>query len=110
MMMVFPVKERWQKILPAITHVDNTARIQTARRSENPLYYDLIKTFGKISGIPIIINTSFNIRGEPIVASPYDAYKCMMGTEIDYLAMGSFLIKREDNIRDVWDSEKLAKD
>ncbi len=110
MMMVFPVKERWQKILPAITHVDNTARIQTVRRSENPLYYDLIKTFGKISGIPIIINTSFNIRGEPIVASPYDAYRCMMGTEIDYLAMGSFLIKREDNIKDVWDSEKLAKD
>jgi carbamoyltransferase len=70
----------------------------------------LIKEFGKISGIPILINTSFNIRGEPIVCTPSDAYKCMMGTGIDYLLIGDFLVKREDNPQDMWDSEKFAKD
>ena len=71
---------------------------------------DLIKEFGKLTGIPIIINTSFNIRGEPIVCTPYDAYKCMMGTGIDYLVIDRFLIKRSENKRDMWDSEKYATD
>lgn len=110
MLMVYKVKRKWQKKLPSITHVDKTARPQTVRRNENPLFYDLIKTFGRLSGVPIIINTSFNIRGEPIVASPYDAYRCMMGTEIDYLVMGNFLIERSANRRDFWNSEKLARD
>jgi len=110
MLMVYPIKKEWQKKIPAVTHVDGSGRLQTIRRYQNSLYYDLIKEFGKLSGIPIIINTSFNIRGEPIVCTPYDAYKCMMGTGIDSLVMDKFLIKREDNPQDMWDSEKYAKD
>ncbi len=110
MLMVYPVKEQWRKKIPAVTHVDGSGRLQSVRRFQNPLYYDTIKEFGKLSGIPILINTSFNIRGEPIVCTPYDAYKCMMGTGIDYLVMGKLLIKRADNPQDIWDSEKYAKD
>ena len=80
------------------------------RRDQNHLYYDLIKEFGKLSGIPILINTSFNIRGEPIVCTPYDSYKCMMGTGIDYLVIGKYLVKRDENLKDAWDSEKFAVD
>ena len=110
MLMVYPIKKQWHKKIPAVTHVDGSGRLQTIKRFKNPEYYDVIKEFGKKSGIPILINTSFNIRGEPIVCSPYDAYKCMMGTGIDYLVMDKFLIKREDNSQDIWDSEKYAKD
>jgi len=110
MLMVYPIKKKWHKKIPAVTHIDGSGRLQTIRKNQNPLYYDLIKKFGKKSGMPILINTSFNIRGEPIVCSPYDAYKCMMGTGIDYLIMNKFLIKREDNLRDAWDSEKYAND
>ena len=110
MLMVYPIKKKYHKKIPAVTHVDGSGRLQTVRRNQNPNYYDLIKAFGKLSKIPILINTSFNIRGEPIVCTPYDAYKCMMGTDIDYLVMGSFLIKRDDNPQHKWDSEKYAKD
>ena len=110
MLMVYPIKEKWRSKIPAVTHVDGSGRLQTIRRSQNQIYYDLIKEFGKLSKIPILINTSFNIRGEPIVCNPYDAYKCMMGTGIDYLVMDKFIIKREDNQKDMWDSEKIAKD
>ena len=110
MLMVYPIKKEWHKKIPSVTHVDGSGRLQTIRRTQNPLYYDLIKEVGKLLGIPVLINTSFNIRGEPIVCSPQDAYKCMMGTGIDYLVMDNFLIKREDNSQDMWDSEKYAKD
>ncbi len=110
MLMVYPIKKKYHRIIPAVTHVDGSGRLQTIRRPQNPLYYDLIKEFGKLSGIPILINTSFNIRGEPIVCTPYDSYKCMMGTGIDYLVMDKFLIRREDNPNDMWDSERYAKD
>tara|TARA_Y100000310_G_scaffold313699_1_gene362366 strand:+ start:2433 stop:4193 length:1761 start_codon:yes stop_codon:yes gene_type:complete len=110
MLMVYPIKKEWHKKIPAVTHVDGSGRLQTIRRDQNHLYYDLIKEFGRLSGTPILINTSFNIRGEPIVCTPYDAYKCMMGTGIDYLVIDEFLIKREDNQQDIWDSEKYAKD
>jgi len=110
MLMVYPIKKKWQKKIPSVTHVDGSGRLQTVRRHQNPLYFDLIKKFGELSGIPILINTSFNIRGEPIVCTPYDAYKCMMGTGIDCLVMGTFLIKREENPQDKWDSEKSADD
>ena len=108
--MVYPVFEKWRNKIPSVTHVDGSGRLQTIRRHQNHLYYDVIKEFGKFSGIPILINTSFNIRGEPIVCTPHDAYKCMMGTGIDSLIMGSYLIKRKNNPKDIWDSEKLAKD
>lgn len=110
MLMVYPVKEKWRKKIPSVTHVDGSGRLQTIRKNQNQLYYELIKEFGKLSGIPILINTSFNIRGEPIVCTPEDAYKCMMGTGIDYLVVGKFIIKREDNPKDIWDSEKYAND
>lgn len=110
MLMVYPILKEWQKLIPSVTHVDGSGRLQTVRREQNHLYYDLIKKFGELSNIPILINTSFNIRGEPIVCTPYDAYKCMMGTEIDCLVMGNFVIKREDNPQDMWNSEKYAKD
>lgn len=110
MLMVYPIKKKYHHKIPAVTHVDGSGRLQSIKREQNPLYFDLIKEFGKLSGIPILINTSFNIRGEPIVCSPSDAYKCMMGTGIDYLVMDNFLISREDNLKDQWDSEKIAKD
>lgn len=110
MLMVYPIKERYHKKIPSVTHIDGSGRLQTIRKYQNPLYYNVIKEFGKLSGIPILINTSFNIRGEPIVCTPYDAYKCMMGTGIDCLVMDKFLIKRSDNPQDMWDSEKYAKD
>jgi carbamoyltransferase len=110
MLMVYPIKKKWHKKIPAVTHIDGTGRLQTIQKNQNLLYYNLIERFGNLSGIPILINTSFNIRGEPIVCTPFDAYKCMMGTGIDYLVMGNFLIKRLDNSNHIWDSEKYAKD
>ena len=110
MLMVYPIVEATREKIPAVTHVDGSGRLQTIRRDQNPRYYDLIKEFGKLSGTPILINTSFNIRGEPIVCTPHDAYRCMMGTGIDCLVAGKFLISRDDNPKDMWDSEKMAKD
>tara|TARA_Y100000310_G_scaffold324016_1_gene385278 strand:- start:1098 stop:2831 length:1734 start_codon:yes stop_codon:yes gene_type:complete len=110
MLFVYPIKKQYHKKIPAVTHIDGSGRLQTITKEQNYLYHGVIKEFGKLSGIPIVINTSFNIRGEPIVCTPYDAYRCMMGTGIDYLVIGNFLVKRDDNPRDKWDSESLAKD
>ena len=110
MLMVYPIVKEKRELIPAVTHVDGSGRLQSIRRTQNAKYYDLIKEFGKLSGVPILINTSFNIRGEPIVCSPYDAYKCMMGTGIDCLVMDKFLIWRKDNPGHLWDSEKNATD
>jgi len=82
--------------IPAITHVDYSARLQTVNRTENPLYYDMIKAFHERTGCPVIINTSFNVRGEPIVCSPQDAYTCFMRTEMDNLIMGSYLLEKTE--------------
>jgi carbamoyltransferase len=81
--------------LPAVTHVDYSARIQTVSREDNPLYHDLISAFARKTGCPVIINTSFNVRGEPIVCRPEEAYKCFMRTEMDYLVMGNFIIAKK---------------
>lgn len=110
MLMVYPIKEKWRTVIPSVTHVDGSGRLQTVGRGQNTLYYDLIKDFGKKSGVPVLINTSFNIRGEPIVCTPHDAFRCMMGTEIDYLVMGNMLISRGENMKFAWDSEALAND
>ena len=80
--------------LPAITHVDYSARIQTVEREDNPLLYDLLLCFERATGSGVLVNTSFNVRGEPIVCTPDDAYRCFMNTEMDYLIMGSFVIER----------------
>jgi len=80
--------------VPAITHVDYSARIQTVRRETNPLYYDILAAFNRRTGCPIIVNTSFNVRGEPIVCTPKDAYLCFMRTEMDTLVLGSFVLEK----------------
>ena len=82
--------------IPAITHVDYSARIQTVHKNLNPFFHALISGFKKKTGCPLIINTSFNIRGEPIVCSPKDAFKCFMGTNLDLLAIGTYLLFKED--------------
>jgi len=80
--------------IPAVTHIDYTARLQTVAREDNPLYYDTIEAFRRRTGIGLVINTSFNVRGEPIVCSPEDAFKCFMRTEMDYLLMGTLLLDK----------------
>jgi len=80
--------------LPAITHVDYSARIQTVSRVGNPLLYDLLSRFERATGCGVLVNTSFNVRGEPIVCTPDDAYRCFVNTEMDYLVLGSFVIER----------------
>ncbi len=80
--------------IPAVTHVDYSARVQTVKREDNRLYYDLINAFYKLTDCPVIINTSFNIRGEPIVSSPEDAFNCFLRTDMDYLVLGSFLLDK----------------
>lgn len=82
--------------LPAITHVDYSARVQTVSKHTNPFYYDVISEFKKLSGYPVIINTSFNIRGEPIVCSPGDAFRCFMRTNMDYLVMEDIVLSKKD--------------
>ena len=85
-----------RSVVPAITHLDNSARLQTVSKDTNPLYYNLIQEFDKLTGCPLLINTSFNVRGEPIVCYPENAYTCFMGTDIDVLAIGHFLLYKED--------------
>ena len=84
--------------IPAVTHVDYSARIQTVHKETNPKYHKLIEEFKKKTGCPVIVNTSFNVRGEPIVNTPEDAFNCFMGTEIDILVIGNcFLVKENQN-------------
>jgi carbamoyltransferase len=82
--------------IPAVTHVDYSARFQTVHRETNPRFHKLISQFEKNTGCAVIINTSFNVRGEPIVCTPEDAYRCFMRTNMDYLVLGNFIIKKED--------------
>ena len=85
-----------RSVIPAVTHVDYSARVQTVTEETNPLYYRMIKKFGQKNDCPVIINTSFNVRGEPIVCTPEDAYLCFMRTNMDYLIMGNYLLNKED--------------
>jgi carbamoyltransferase len=80
--------------IPAVTHVDYSARVQTVRRDTHPAYYDLLRAFDGLTGCPVLVNTSFNVRGEPIVCTPRDAYLCFMRTEMDTLVMGSFVLDK----------------
>lgn len=95
MLLVLPVKEELQSKVPAICHVDGTGRLQTVSKNANPLYWELINEFKKRTGTPMILNTSFNVRGEPIVCSPEDALKCFLGTEMDALIMGNYLVRKD---------------
>ena len=82
--------------IPAITHVDYSARIQTVHKDTNPRYYDLINEFKKITNCPVLVNTSFNVRGEPIVCSVEDAFNCFMGTNLDILVIENFILFKDD--------------
>jgi carbamoyltransferase len=82
--------------IPAVTHVDYSARIQTVHRETNPLYHDLISRFHALTGCPVLINTSFNVRSEPIVCTPEDAFRCFMGTDIDLLVVGNAVLHKQD--------------
>jgi carbamoyltransferase len=82
--------------IPAVTHVDYSARVQTVHEDTNPRFYRLLDEFDKRTGCPVLVNTSFNVRGEPIVCTPEDAYRCFMRTEMDYLAMENILIAKTD--------------
>ena len=81
--------------IPAVTHLDYSARIQTVKRDTNKKYYDLIKKFKEKTNCPVVVNTSFNVRGEPIVNTPKDAYNCFMGTELDKLVIGNFYLDKK---------------
>lgn len=95
--------------IPAVTHVDYSARIQTVHKETNPRYYDLISHFEKRSGCSVLVNTSFNVRGEPIVCTPEDAYRCFMRTEMDYLVLENYLLPKSEQIPwkqdDAWKNE-----
>ena len=82
--------------IPAVTHVDYSARVQTVDKKYNKTFHDLIYEFKKITKVPILVNTSFNVRGEPIVSSPEDAFNCFMGTGLDYLVIGNYVLKKEE--------------
>lgn len=91
MMFTYPVMV---SSLPSVTHVDNSARVQTVSESENPLFYRLLKAFKEITRCPVILNTSFNIMGEPIVCSPEDAISTFQKSGLDYLIIGKFIVKK----------------
>ena len=82
--------------VPAITHIDYSARIQTVRKTDNLKYYKLLKSFKARTDCPLLVNTSFNVRGEPLVESPIDAYKCFMRTEMDYLVLDNILLIKSE--------------
>ncbi|MFC1571222.1 carbamoyltransferase [Candidatus Margulisiibacteriota bacterium] len=98
MLFVVPVREEMKNRIPAVTHVDGTARVQTVNKKTNLKFWNLINEFKNITGIPIILNTSFNIKGEPVVCTPKDALRCFFSTGIDYLVMGNYLIGKEYEI------------
>jgi len=88
--------------IPAVTHVDYSARLQSVNKNTNKAYYDLISKFKEKTGCPVVVNTSFNVRGEPIVCTPTDAFNCFMGTELDYLVIGNCILdknKQDTNLK-----------
>ena len=95
--------------IPAVTHVDYSARIQTIHQKTNPKFYNLVKKFEEKTGCAVVINTSFNVRGEPIVCSPEDSYKCFMRTEMDVLAIEDFILYKDEqaNFSDKEDWQKI---
>jgi carbamoyltransferase len=83
-----------RSLIPSVTHVDYSARIQTVHEKTNPPYYQLLKSFKQLTNCPVLVNTSFNIRGEPIVCTPTDAFRCFMGTELDVLVVGNCFLEK----------------
>ena len=87
--------------IPAVTHVDYSARIQTVHEKTNPKYYKLLKKFKEITGYPLLVNTSFNVRGEPIVCSIEDSFKCFMGTNLDILVCENYILYKNQQNKDL---------
>lgn len=96
MLKICPVREDKRALMPAITHVDGSARLQTVSHETNPIYHSLITELGRRTGIPVVLNTSFNIQGEPVVESPRDALRCFYSTGLDYLCIGPFIVGKRD--------------
>ena len=90
--------------IPAVTHVDYSARVQTVHRETNPRFHALLQAFKQKTGCPVLVNTSFNVRGEPIACTPEDAFRCLMGTEIEMLVIGNCILKKE------WQNPNLILD
>jgi carbamoyltransferase len=95
MLMVPKVRAEHRALLPAITHEDGTGRVQTLTHELNGRFHDLVKRFGELTGVPVVVNTSFNVRGEPIVCTPTDAYRTFVNTGIDALVIGNFVVKEK---------------
>ncbi|MGC1969683.1 MAG: carbamoyltransferase C-terminal domain-containing protein, partial [Candidatus Acidiferrales bacterium] len=94
MILTAQVKPEKRGVIPSVTHVDGSARPQTVERSVNPLYWRLIQEFGQRTGVPVVMNTSFNLRGEPIVCSPTDAVRTFFSSGMDALVIGSFVVEK----------------
>jgi carbamoyltransferase len=94
MLFVYEVAPDKGERIPAVRHVDGTARIQTINRAQNPAYYDVVKAFAARTGVPVLVNTSFNTRSEPVVCTPRDAVECFWTSPIDALAIGPFLLEK----------------
>ena len=110
MILVYDVRPEKRKIVPAITHVDGTGRVQTVNRKHNPRYFKLIEEFEKITGVPIVLNTSFNIRGKPIVNTPHEAIECFMNTGMDALFLNDYLLtKREPSVAKTMTKQQLVE-
>ena len=95
MLLVPPVREEKRNRIPAVTHVDGTGRLQTVNRASNPHFYSLLEKFHQKTGVPVLLNTSFNVANEPIVESPEDAIRCFLSTGIDALLIGDYLLVKE---------------
>ncbi len=94
MLFVVPVKEGQGQVIPAITHVDNSARLQAVHKSESPLYHSMIERFGQATGVPVVMNTSFNLKGEPIVTTPANAFSTFSRSGMDALVLGNCIVRK----------------
>lgn len=95
MILAYPIRREFHDKIPSVVHVDGTARPQTVREKFNPKFYALLKEFGKLSGHPVLLNTSFNVQGEPIICTPADALRCFGGTGLDVLVLNDFILKKQ---------------
>jgi len=100
MLLVPKVREEKRSVIPAVTHQDGTGRVQTVTEASNGRYYRLIRAFEQLTGVPVVINTSFNVRGEPIVCTPQDAYHTFVNTGIDAMVIGNFIVTAKPNVVD----------
>jgi carbamoyltransferase len=94
MLFAFAVHPEKRAVIPAVTHADGSARVQTVSRKTNPLFWSLIRAFSDITGIPVVLNTSFNVKNEPIVCTPDHAIACFLSTNLDALAIGHYLVTK----------------